>query len=449
MFVTVLAIFVLLFLLLALTVAGSLSRRIKIVTDRLLYRGRYDYREQWLRFSEEMSTLLSLEELAPQSLQMVAETLDVRQACILLPGSQREDFVLAAAQGFSCQELRIPEKSEFLEWLFLLGQPIALQDSRFDRSPAREVVSQRDRFRDLGFAVMVPLITKRKLVGILALGSKQSNQPFSSVDLELLEAMGNHLSVAVLNATLSEELVVSKELEFMHKISSFMIHDLKNAVSTLSLVLQNAAANMDKPEFRQSMLTTIAGTVEKMTGLIGKITTMPKDLQLDFKPYDVNAIIQKVVSKSRVYQMEGIRYQERLSHLPLIALDPEYVEQALTNLVVNALEAMSQRGTLSISTRLLEDGSWLAADDTRPLDRVTQFVEVEVSDTGPGMSAEFIKSRLFKPFQTTKRKGLGIGLCQCKEAVEAHGGRIQVTSREGEGTAVSICLPVVGADSDG
>jgi len=390
---------------------------------------------------------LSLEQLFPRFLQMMMETLRARSACILLPDCSREVFLLAEAQGLSTEQLSIPEKSEFLDWLFVLGKPVTLVDERFKKSLELEVLSQRDRFQSLGLAVLVPLISKRKLVGLLALGPKDSGASYSSVDLELLEAMANHLSVAILNAKLSEELVVSKELEFIHKISSFVIHDLKNAVSTLSMILQNAAANIEKPEFRESMITTISGTVEKMRDLMGKITTMPEDFHLDLQPHDLNSIVTAVVAKTKVNELVNIRYVENLSPIPLTCIDREYVEQVLTNLIVNAVEAMNQAGTLRISTRLMENGSEPAGDGG--LSEASQFVEIEVADTGPGMSDEFIAQRLFKPFQTTKGQGLGIGLYQCKEAVEAHNGRIEVRSKEGEGTIFLIWLPVVHSSSPG
>lgn len=441
LFLTILAAFAMFFLLLALLVSGSLKKRIKFFIDRNFYRGRYDYREQWLRFSEEMSCLLDLEELLPRFLQMVMEALDVRSACVLVPSDSQGDFLLAEAQNIPSQDLRIPEKSEFLDWLFVLGQPIELQDSRFNEGTAGEVQLQRDRFQNLGLAVLVPLVTKRKLIGLLALGQTGSGDPFSSVDLELLEAIGNHLSMAILNAKLGQELVLSKELEFIHKISSFVVHDLKNLISTLSMMLQNAGANMEKPEFRENMIATIAGTVEKMKGLMNKITTMPTDSQLNLQPQDLNSIVRGVVSKVKVKQMAHIRYVENLHPLPIASVDREYVERILMNLIVNALEAMRQEGTLRISTRLMENGSLSSAGDGS-VSEASQFVEIEVADTGAGMSDDFIKHRLFRPFQTTKHKGLGIGLYQCREAAEAHGGHIEARSKEGEGTVFLIRLPV-------
>jgi putative PEP-CTERM system histidine kinase len=436
LFLTILAAFVMLILLLVLLVSGSLKRRLRTFIDRNFYKGRYDYREQWLRFSEELSSLLSLDEFLPGFLQMVMDTLDVRSAAVLLQRDAQGDFLLAEAKNLSVEDFQISEKSEFLEWLFILSQPVDLEDNRFNESPVPEVQSQRDRLKNLGFTAAIPLITKRKLIGLLVLGPRKSGDTFSTVDLELLEAIGNHLSVAILNAKLSEELVLSKEWEFINKISSFVVHDLKNLVSSLSMLLQNAGTNMDKPEFRENMLTTIAGTVEKMKGLMNRMTTMPKEIQLNLQPQDLNSIVRGVISKLKGSHMPGIQYVENLHPLPLVSVDRDYAERILRNLIVNALEAMGKEGTLRVSTRFSENGSLTTAGET------LQFVEVEIADTGTGMGDNFVKHKLFRPFQTTKDKGLGIGLYQCKEAVEAHGGRIEVRSKEGQGSIFLIRLPV-------
>jgi hypothetical protein len=439
LFFTILAAFVMLMMLFVLLLSGSLKRRLKLFIDRNFYRGRYDYREQWLRFSEEMSSLLDLEDIVARFLEMVLETIDARKGCVMVPQESDGDFQMIASMDLDRANLRIPQNSDFLHWLFVLGQPIELSDVRFTQNTGDAVSNYRDRLWELGLVVLVPLVTKRKLIGLLALGPARSPEPYSEVDLELLEAIGNHLSMAILNTKMSQELVINRELEFMHKVSSFIVHDLKNSISTLSMLLQNAAGNMEDPQFRESMIRTIAGTVEKMKGLMGKIRTMPKDMPLNRQPQDLNQVVRDVVSKTKIDQLDRIRYIEELGRIPLTHVDRNYIEKILTNLVINALEAMPGGGILKMSTQVVQNGAQPQVDQGTGVGR---WVQIEVVDTGEGMSPEFIKHRLFRPFQTTKKKGLGIGLYQCREAVEAHGGRIEVTSAKEEGTVFTIRLPI-------
>jgi len=439
LFFTILAAFVMLLVSLVLLLSGSLKKRLKLFIDRNFYRGRYDYREQWLRFSEEMSSLLDLDVIIRRFLQMALETIDARKGSILAPSESGGDFQLVASADLQGEDLRIPGNSDFLDWLFVLSQPIRLDDPRLQKNAVAAVGRQRDRFRELGLVVLVPLVTKRKLVGLLAVGPARSGQTYSGVDLELLEAIGNHLSMAMLNATLSRELVINRELEFMHKVSSFVVHDLKNSVSTLSMLLENAVGNMEDPQFRQSMIRTIAGTVERMNGLMGKIRTMPKDMELDRRPEDVNRIVQDVVSKTKIDRLNRIEFVEDLTDIPPTNVDRTYLEKVLTNLVINAIEAMPSGGRLKVATRVVQNGPGPGGGDRAGAGR---WVQIEVADSGSGMSREFINQRLFRPFQTTKKKGLGIGLYQCREVVEAHGGRIEVSSTEREGTVFTVRLPI-------
>jgi putative PEP-CTERM system histidine kinase len=448
LFFTILAAFVVLLMSLVLLLSGSLKKRLKLFIDRNFYHGRYDYREQWLRFSEEMSSLLNLDVIVARFLQMALETVDAHRGCVMTPGESGGDFRIVESIDLNGDDLRIPEGSDFLDWLFILSHPIELSDARFEKNVSAAISSQRDRFLDLGLVVLVPLVTKRKLVGLLALGPVRSGSPYTGVDLELLEAIGNHLSMAILNAKLSQELVINRELEFMHKVSSFVVHDLKNSVSTLSMLLENAASNMEDPQFRQNMVRTIAGTVERMKGLMGRIRTMPKDMPLNRQPQDLNQVVHEVVLKTKIDRSRRIEFVEDLQEIPATNVDRAYLEKVLTNLIINAVEAMPEGGALRVSTRVVQNGTGPGVDDARKTGR---WVQIEVADSGEGMSQEFIKRRLFRPFQTTKKKGLGIGLYQCREVVEAHGGQIEVTSIEQEGTVFTIRLPVqhsIGKESE-
>ncbi len=439
LFFTILAAFVMLLVSLVLLLSGSLKKRLKLFIDRNFYRGRYDYREQWLRFSEEMASLLDLDVIVRRFLQMAQEAIDARRGCALAAQGPGGDFRMMASIDLEADDLYIPGDSDFLDWLFVLSQPIQLGDPRLKKKAGAAVTRQRDRFHELGLVVLVPLVTKRKLIGLLAFGPSRSGEPYSDVDLELLEAIGNHLSMAILNATLSQELVINRELEFMHKVSSFVVHDLKNSVSTLSMLLENAAHNMEDPQFRESMIRTIAGTVERMNGLMGKIRTIPKDMELDRQFQDVNLVVQEAVFKTKIDQLDRVEYIEDLQDIPPARVDRDYLEKVLTNLLINAVEAMPSGGRLKVATRVVQNGTEPGKGGRTDAGR---WVQIEVADSGEGMSQEFINRRLFRPFQTTKKKGLGIGLYQCREAVEAHGGHIEVVSTEKKGTVFTIRLPI-------
>jgi len=174
--------------------------------------------------------------------------------------------------------------------------------------------------------------------------------------------------------------------------------------------------------------------------LITKISTLPGKVEPKRTKIQINDMIKKGIDEARINEIESIQLKDDFQQLPLLSVDADQIQKVIENLVINAVEALPKGGSLNISTRLVENhlnghsgnGKAASSDD---------FAEIEITDTGTGMSDEFIQNRLFKPFQTTKKKGLGIGLYQCKEIISAHGGTIEVISKENEGTSFKVLLP--------
>ncbi|HDI52389.1 MAG TPA: GAF domain-containing protein, partial [Bacteroidetes bacterium] len=297
--------------------------------------------------------------------------------------------------------------------------------------------------------VWVPLIARRKLIGVLSLGGKSNGERFSKEDFELLEIIANQSSIAIQNAKLSEELIVSKELESFHKVSSFVIHDLKNAISMLSMMVKNSETNLNNAEFQQDMLATISNAIERMQALISKISTVPKEMVPNFQYCDLNSLIKRVIEEMEISRLAQVDVKTEFGRIPPVVLDPELIRKVIVNLVNNAIEAMPSGGRLELVTR----GSGKKAISSEDSDigqsvEPGEFVEITVSDTGSGIPIEMIQDGLFKPFKTTKNKGLGIGLFQCKEIITLHRGKIEVESEVHKGTTFSIKLPVTKAAED-
>jgi len=224
----------------------------------------------------------------------------------------------------------------------------------------------------------------------------------------------------------AEDVALTKEAESFQKISSFLVHDLKNLVSSLSLVLQNAERNITKPAFQQDLLETLGTTVEKMKVLIEKLSTLPKELKIHPQAVDLNALVEEAVESTKIRSIKGCSLSTDLNDVPPLMLDPEYIRKVLVNLLLNAVQALpGGKGRVEIVTYVQEGRACL-----------------EIVDSGSGMSEEFVRSRLFRPFTTTKKKGLGIGLYQCKAIVEAHGGEIAVSSIPGRGSQFTLKFPV-------
>ncbi|MDP3024821.1 MAG: PEP-CTERM system histidine kinase PrsK [candidate division Zixibacteria bacterium] len=424
-FLSMLAAFLVIVVLSALVVSSSVKERVKRFVDSTVYKGRVDYQAEWTRFSENIASLLDLDEILKEVAGVVSSNLRIEDIAILLSEGQGR-FSLAYPKDTSL-ELVIRKEEDFLDWIFRYGEPIGIKDIELNKSLTEEERVFLKQAEELKLALCVPMIAKRNLVGLLFLGQKKGNQPFSEEDFSFLGGVAHQASIAVLNAKLSQELILSREMESFNKLSSFILHDLKNFISMLSMLLQNAEERLKNPDFQKSVLVTISDTVERMKNLISKLSTPSAGIKLDLKNCDLNKVVQNILDKMKISNFTRIKTSLDFGSLPLVRCDQTQIEKVFQNLILNALEAMPEGGTLSITTEM---------------DNETGLIRLKVSDTGSGMSKEFIRNSLFKPFQTTKKKGLGIGLIQCKEIMEMHKGRISVESEEGKGTIFTLELPL-------
>lgn len=424
-FLSMLAAFLVIVVLSALVVSSSVKERVKRFVDSTVYKGRVDYQAEWTRFSENIASLLDLDEILKEVAGVVSSNLRIEDIAILLSEGQG-GFSLAYPKDTSL-ELVIRREEDFLDWIFRYGEPIGIKDIELNKSLTEEERVFLKQAEELKLALCVPMIAKRNLVGLLFLGQKKGNHPFSEDDFSFLGGVAHQASIAVLNAKLSQELILSREMESFNKLSSFILHDLKNFISMLSLLLQNAEERLKDPDFQKSVLVTISDTVERMKNLISKLSTPSAGIKLDLKNCDLNKVVQNIMDKMKISNFTRIKTSLDFGSLPLVRCDQSQMEKVFQNLILNALEAMPEGGTLSMTTEV---------------DKESRLVRLKVSDTGSGMSKDFIRNSLFKPFQTTKKKGLGIGLIQCKEIMEMHEGRISVESEEGKGTIFTLELPL-------
>jgi putative PEP-CTERM system histidine kinase len=316
------------------------------------------------------------------------------------------------------------------EWLYRYGHPI-IYDDLVERVGVGDTDSSSLKTR-LGFTpgLVVPLISRQEMVGMLMVGDASRDQDELQSLSRFLEAVAGPLALAIYNSRVTDELIRAREMESFHKISSFVLHDLKNSVGMLDLLLANARKNFDNPEFRESMLSTIGDAVVRQRRIISRLSEPLSEEALHIVEMDVNEIVRQVIDKVQVRKIERIELTEKYAELPHIHADRQKLSSVFENLIVNAIEAMPVKGRLGIETKLVKESNG------------KRTIVVSVVDTGKGMSREFIETRLFHPFASTKKKGLGIGLYQSYESVRQMGGDIVVVSEEGKGSKFEVILPV-------
>jgi len=279
------------------------------------------------------------------------------------------------------------------------------------------------QFRKGGNRICVPLAAGDRCIGLAILADRVGGIHYTVEELDLLKCIGDQVAVSLLNLRLTGEIMRGKELEAFQAISAFFVHDLKNAASTLSLMLQNLPVHFDDPAFRHDALRGIGETVNRINQLIERVGVLRHTLELNPVEVDFNVLVAEALES--LNDIAGVEVVKELHPLPNLRADREQLQSVVTNLLLNARDAVGSKGQVTVRT-----------------DHFDGWATLLVGDNGCGMSQGFLKDSLFRPFQTTKKKGLGIGMFQSKMIVEAHRGNIQVKSELGVGTTFRIMLPL-------
>ena len=279
------------------------------------------------------------------------------------------------------------------------------------------------QFEHGGHRLALPLAAGDRLLGLAILADRVNGVPYTVEDRELLKCIGDQLAAGLLNLQLREELTQAREMEAFQAVSAFFVHDMKNVASSLNLMLENLPVHFDDPEFREDALRAIGSSADRINHLIERLGALRQKPELEKAECNLNDIV-----RAAIHALNGSLEPpvvEELEDIPPVYVDREQMESVVTNLVINGGEAAGPEGSVRVHTECRDDAILLT-----------------VADDGCGMTPEFVRKSLFRPFESTKKKGLGIGMFQTKMIIEAHRGKIQVESEPGKGTTIRVSLPV-------
>lgn len=392
-------------LLAALLLSETLQRKIKLAISKLFYKDKYDYRLQWLNFINRLTGTNQSEDLYQAVLIHFCESLGMGQAALYLRNDKTGEFD-------PIHQWAMPQSDVSLAPDHPLCQPPTpprfVTDLR--QEPASPPAPQAD--------FSIPLLRGQTLEGFILLAHPfNPKEDYDEEDFELMEALAKQSATAIRNMRLADELAAAREMEALGKVSAFVLHDLKNLVHALSILVENANTYIQEPEFQRDMIETLENTVTKMTALIRKLRVMPTQESLMREAVDLLEFTQESlkIAPEGALQVHGDSV--------LAKVDRGEMSKVLVNLFHNAQEACQGKHPV-----LVEVGQ-----QGQPY--------IKISDSGCGMDAEFVNKHLFVPFVTTKENGMGIGLFQSKQIVEAHGGHLVVESHPGQGSTFTVLLP--------
>ena len=426
--VEVLVVFLSLLGITIILMSGRLRELIKRFVSLHFKRPKHDYRKVWTSFTHQTASLIGIREVCAAVTKMLADTFGVPCVTIWLVDESQENLTLGGSTVFSSTELGefVRDKKAVKEYIQAMRNqqmPIDLDQTEMDW--ARDLKeSHFDYFRDARIRYGISLLSGNEFLGMMTLNEKLTKEQFSFEDFDLLKTIADQAAGSILNIKMSERLSHAKEMEAFQTMSAFFVHDLKNLASKLSLTMQNLPTHFDNPEFRNDALRAISDSVAKINTMSSGLSLLRQKIVLQLAETDLNGLVTTTINMLNGFKAS---ITQDLKPLPKLLIDSEQIQKVLTNLILNANEAVGNGGEIRVATE--QKDNWIL---------------LSVSDNGCGMSKEFIEKSLFHPFKTTKKQGMGIGLFHSKMIVEAHHGRIEVESEEGRGTTFKVFLPLAG-----
>jgi putative PEP-CTERM system histidine kinase len=394
--------------------------------SEIFRRPQYDYRKVWSDFTEKTSSVAGIRDLSGAVVRMVAETLEALSVSLWIVDEQRNVLVLGGSTEFSQQrakDLAITREAGTALYLAMYDREMPEDIEQKTDERLKELMDVHgEALKEARVRYVVPVHGAGKLIALLTLAKRVAEEPLSTEDYELLRTIADQAGASILSLRLSERVSEIKEMEALQVMSAFFMHDLKNLGARLSLVSQNLPVHHGNPEFRSDAIRTISQSVDKVGTLCNRLLMLSQKLEIHSAEGDINELVRKTLAG-----LDGhfrVSVERNLPAMPPVPIDGEQLGKVLENLLLNANEAVGEGGYIRVATSF-HDG----------------WAEISVSDDGCGMTREFIENRLFRPFQTTKKKGMGIGLFHSKTIVEAHGGRLEVKSNEGVGSVFRVILP--------
>jgi len=404
-----------------LALSGSVRARVRVFLGKHFFRYRYDYREEWLRFTQTLSAKNSPQEMGEQVIRGLADMLDSPGGALWMKNRGDAGY-LQTARWNMVQSSQVEEvDSSLSSFLQSSGWVVNLEEYRsFPRRYGPLVLP--GWLQETPHAwLIVPLTVAEDMIGFVVLAQARAQVDVNWEVNDLLKTAGRQAAsfLALMQAT--EALLDVRKFDAFNRMSAFVVHDLKNIVTQLSLMMKNAKRLHDNPEFQQDMLLTVENSLDRMRQLMLQLRegATPPGTAVGV---DLDAIVRRIAmvaaDRGNLLELDVIEPVVTRGHA-------ERIERIVGHMVQNAFDATDATGRV-----------WLR------LDRSRGQAMIEVGDTGHGMSAEFVRERLFKPFQTTKQAGMGIGAYESFQYVQELGGKITVDSEVNRGTIVTVLLPL-------
>ena len=390
----------------------------------------YDFGNLRAPVPDNSSSTLNLADVFPIIAKRIASVMLVRHVALWLPtdysdmtyrlyyyhspttiDERRRHSTIRRARGL--------EPAEVNKIFKISGAP----ESECDRP-----IENEDNLRDLGITRYVFVENNNEFLAILGVSKNQSRDSVSAKNDRFLLKIRNQMANLIIRHKVTEELTWRREWDSFHRLTAFIIHDLKNLATLQSMTLENAKQLNQNPDFVADAFATFTRTTDKMISLIASLSIQRGQFSLKQQPVNILEVIHQTFEDLKIEQRTGVKITTKFPPQdapPIISGDPELLQKVFTNILLNAIQSLPNgQGSIDIRIGEANPGKIIAA----------------IRDTGCGIPPEQLQD-VFRPFQTTKERGMGIGLCHTRSIVEVHGGHIRIDSQVNRGTTVELEFP--------
>ena len=439
-----------LMLLLFLLSSGMGKTTLKIFITKHFFKYRYDYRKEWLKLIDSISNVKYYSNLQVRSIQSVADIIDCPSGALwfleqpdlysnnaVWNMKMRGDFTILKSDIL----MKHLEKENFI---------IDLTKVENDCIPNTQIKIPQWLLDLEGLWLLIPLIHHDRMIGFMLITKPRVKFEVEWETIDILKTAARQISSYLAEEALQKELSIAKEFEAFNKQFAFVVHDIKNLTSQLSMLSKNALKYGDKPDFQKDMLLTVSNSVQKMESLLARISVVQEPAKPNFQKREVIELVSFLQNISEKYRKDykGMAFLCREKKLYVEAVADE-LDIILMHIIQNSVESCKSKieKMLKDPTKLVENNLQDKFEKNTNIDFILtkedNYAIIKIKDDGEGMDKKFIHNELFRPFRSTKEKGYGIGAYEAREMLRKLGGRLEVKSKVGEGSVMTIYLKTV------
>jgi len=409
------------------TFSGKMRRRVHFFISTHFYINKYEYRDEWLAFSQHLQGALTESNVVEALRQVLAESLYTTEIFIWLGESSRDYKVVLSPRNIDTRndENAIASNDPLVQYIKTHSH-FHLDEKEPDAAWQKVMKNKEAFLNSLNLILLAPISIGNQLAGLIGLGPEFTGGQYGHDDFDLLTALGSQTASALMAVRMAEELAHAREQQAWNRLSAFVLHDIKNAATMLSLLKENAPEHIHEPEFQQDLLEAVDDALKRMGRVAQRLRTLKDEITLERQDFELGPFLQEC----------GRRMEAKLPSMQIliehrdeirVSTDPELLTAIMENLLLNAFETGGAGTVVLIRT---------------DRDNVDRKAVVEIIDNGPGIASELLPDGLFEPFKSTKDGGSGIGLWQVKRVMDSLGGSVSAENRLEGGARFVIKLPL-------